>query len=139
MTVAQIADAVDISVKTLFTYFAPKADLAFGDESILRDELVERLADDGWLLGVATGTLNFFKTIGGAFGAASRPVRRDPERLPVRHATRGRRSRPRSPGLFRWTVLCTVVTLVLALIMREQPLSEEMHEVTAGNVEVSEY
>ncbi|MGI8665526.1 MAG: TetR/AcrR family transcriptional regulator [Jatrophihabitans sp.] len=32
VTVAEIADAANISVKTLFTYFASKQDLAFGDE-----------------------------------------------------------------------------------------------------------
>jgi AcrR family transcriptional regulator len=36
VTVAEIADAANISVKTLFTYFASKEDLAFADESRLR-------------------------------------------------------------------------------------------------------
>jgi|SRR5882757_4605347 len=40
VTVAEIADAVNISVKTMFTYFASKEDLAFGEESLLRDALV---------------------------------------------------------------------------------------------------
>jgi hypothetical protein len=31
------------------------------------------------------------------------------------------------------------VSLVLALVMREKPLSEEMLQVVEGNVEVSEY
>src|SRR5579875_843197 len=40
VTVAEIADAANISVKTLFTYFASKEDLAFADESALRDAIV---------------------------------------------------------------------------------------------------
>jgi AcrR family transcriptional regulator len=39
VTVAEIADAANISVKTLFTYFASKEDLAFADESRLRDAI----------------------------------------------------------------------------------------------------
>ena len=40
VTVAQIADAANISVKTLFTYFASKEDLAFGDADRLCHQLV---------------------------------------------------------------------------------------------------
>ena len=35
VTVAEIADAADVSVKTLFTYFAAKEDLAFAEEGVL--------------------------------------------------------------------------------------------------------
>ena len=42
VTVAEIADAASISVKTLFTYFR-KEDLAFADEYQLRDQLVAAL------------------------------------------------------------------------------------------------
>ena len=45
VTVAEIADAANISVKTLFTYFASKEDLAFADESALRDAIVRAVAD----------------------------------------------------------------------------------------------
>lgn len=41
VTVAEIADAANISVKTLFTYFRSKEDLAFGGEHVLRDQLVD--------------------------------------------------------------------------------------------------
>ena len=47
VTVAEIADASNISVKTLFTYFASKEDLAFGDESQLRDALTQAIASRG--------------------------------------------------------------------------------------------
>jgi AcrR family transcriptional regulator len=49
VTVAEIADAANISVKTLFTYFRSKEDLAFGDEEVLRDQLVDavRLRAEG--------------------------------------------------------------------------------------------
>src|ERR1700689_46984 len=40
VTVAEIADAASISVKTLFTYFRSKEDLAFAAEYQLRDQLV---------------------------------------------------------------------------------------------------
>jgi len=40
VTVAEIADAANISVKTLFTYFRSKEDLAFADEYQFRDQLV---------------------------------------------------------------------------------------------------
>lgn len=44
VTVAQIADAADVSVKTLFVYFRSKEDLAVADTSLL-DALVAALAD----------------------------------------------------------------------------------------------
>jgi AcrR family transcriptional regulator len=41
VTVAEIADSANISVKTLFTYFRSKEDLAFADEYRFRDRIVE--------------------------------------------------------------------------------------------------
>jgi AcrR family transcriptional regulator len=43
VTVAQIADAANISVKTLFAYFRSKEDLAFADTSLI-DAVIEALA-----------------------------------------------------------------------------------------------
>jgi AcrR family transcriptional regulator len=45
VTVAEIADAANISVKTLFTYFRSKEDLAFADEQGFRDQLVRAVRD----------------------------------------------------------------------------------------------
>lgn len=43
VTVSDIADHADISVKTLFTYFRSKEDLAFQDEILFCDELIRAL------------------------------------------------------------------------------------------------
>ena len=43
VTVAEIADAASISVKTLFTYFRSKEDLAFADEHEFRDQLAHAI------------------------------------------------------------------------------------------------
>ncbi|TGL87232.1 TetR/AcrR family transcriptional regulator [Leptospira congkakensis] len=43
VTVSEIADHADISVKTLFTYFRSKEDLAFQDEILFCDELIQSL------------------------------------------------------------------------------------------------
>ena len=87
-------------------------------------------------LGVATGALNFFKSIGGALGAA----------LFGAILAAGLRATPAPgayvmafAGVFRWTVPFLALALVLALVMREKPLSEEMIEVVEGKVEVPEY
>jgi AcrR family transcriptional regulator len=50
VTVAEIADAANISVKTLFTHFASTEDLAFADDAELRDAIT------GSPDGVAAGT-----------------------------------------------------------------------------------
>jgi sugar phosphate permease len=76
-------------------------------------------------LGAATGALNFFKSIGGAFGAAL---------FGAILAGRGD-----FHAVFGWTVPFMVLSLVLGLIMREKPLSAEMIEVAEGKVEVPEY
>ncbi|AWS42830.1 MDR family MFS transporter [Streptosporangium sp. 'caverna'] len=87
-------------------------------------------------LGTATGALNFFKSIGGAFGAAIFGA--------ILAGTMGS-----SPTLtstvdafqtvFLWSVPFMIVSFALALLMREKPLSEEMLEVAEGRVEVPEY
>jgi AcrR family transcriptional regulator len=47
VTVAEIADAANISVKTLFTYFRSKEDLAFGDADRLRDQILSAVRERG--------------------------------------------------------------------------------------------
>jgi hypothetical protein len=41
--------------------------------------------------------------------------------------------------VFAWTVPFMVVALVLAVAMREKPLSDQMREIAAGEVEAPEY
>ncbi|MEU7166558.1 MDR family MFS transporter [Streptomyces morookaense] len=73
-------------------------------------------------IGVATGVLNFFRTLGGTFGAA----------LFGAILAAGLRSRGPSPGesaqafraVFLWTVPFMVLALGLALAMREEPLQD---------------
>jgi AcrR family transcriptional regulator len=45
VTVAEIADAVNISAKTLFVYFPSKDDLVFADEDRVRDTVVAHIRD----------------------------------------------------------------------------------------------
>ncbi|MEU7131909.1 MDR family MFS transporter [Streptomyces sp. NPDC046261] len=71
-------------------------------------------------LGVATGVLNFFRTLGGAFGAA----------LFGAILAAGLHARPSDPAhnaeafrtVFAWTTPFMALALVLALAMREKPL-----------------
>jgi hypothetical protein len=88
-------------------------------------------------LGVATGALNFFKTIGGAFGVAlfgaSRTARLDGTSHSGDDLTHGFQT------IFFWTIPFMAAALVLAVAMKAQPLSEEMLDVAAGNVAAGEY
>ncbi|WP_414170376.1 MDR family MFS transporter [Streptoverticillium reticulum] len=73
-------------------------------------------------IGVATGVLNFFRTLGGAFGAA----------LFGAVLAAGLHSRRPSPAesaqafraVFLWAVPFMMLALVLALVMREEPLRD---------------
>jgi EmrB/QacA subfamily drug resistance transporter len=88
-------------------------------------------------LGVATGALNFGKTLGGAFGAAVFGAILTGHLAGTAGGVGDYVSAFQS--VFFWTVPVMVLALVLALVMREDPLSEEMIEVAAGNVEIAEY
>ena len=93
-------------------------------------------AVDYRFLGVATGALNFFKTLGGAFGAAIFGAILTAEL----GGAAGRAQLAHSFAvLFGWTVPFMVIALLLALVMKEKPLSEEMIDVASGKVDVAEY
>ena len=87
-------------------------------------------------LGVATGALNFFKSFGGALGAAVFGAILAAA-LPALPTTA--RYVSGFAAVFRWTVPFMALALVLALAMREKPLSEEMIEVAKGEAEAPEY
>jgi AcrR family transcriptional regulator len=59
VTVAEIADAANISVKTFFTYFRSKEDLAFSDDRRLLEQIIQavRSRPDGTSPADAVGTL----------------------------------------------------------------------------------
>jgi EmrB/QacA subfamily drug resistance transporter len=88
-------------------------------------------------LGVATGALNFFKTVGGAFGAAIFGA------ILVatnQHATGGVHDLMHGfQTVFLWTVPFMALALILAIVMPEKPLSDHMHDIAAGKLEVNEY
>ena len=85
-------------------------------------------------LGVATGALNFFKTLGGAFGAALFGA------ILAAHAMTTRADAVAAfQSVFLWTVPFMAIALVLALALREAPLSDAMLAVAEGKVEVPEY
>ncbi len=81
-------------------------------------------------LGVATGALNFFKSVGGGFGAAVFGAVLTAAGAATAHGF---------SVVFLGTVPIAAVMLVLALVMREKPLSEEMREIADGTAEAPEY
>jgi Na+/melibiose symporter-like transporter len=87
-------------------------------------------------LGVATGALNFFKTIGGAFGAAVFGAILTAQLLGA-HTTAAIVSSYNT--VFFWCVPLMALAFVLALRLEEKPLSDEMLAVAAGEVDVPEY
>jgi EmrB/QacA subfamily drug resistance transporter len=94
-------------------------------------------AVDYQVLGVATGALNFFKTIGGAFGAAVFGAILTAE-LPATAPTTSQFMHG-FQAVFLWTVPVMAVALVLAMVMREKPLAEHMADIASGKIEVPEY
>jgi hypothetical protein len=85
---------------------------------------------------VATGALNFFKSLGGAFGAAIFGAILTAELAGVTGTAHPAHA---FAVLFGWTVPFVAVALLLALVMKEKPLSEEMIDVAAGTADVAEY
>ena len=83
-------------------------------------------------LGTATGALNSFKSIGGACGAALFGA------ILVHGLTAGPTAGAYQ-AVFAWTIPFMVLALILAVIMPEKPLSEEMAEIAAGKAEGPEH
>ncbi len=83
-------------------------------------------------LGIATGALNFFKSMGGALGAALFGAI-------LAHALVGGNTVHAFQVVFFWAIPFMALALILALVMPEKPLSEEMVQVAEGKVEVPEY
>jgi MFS family permease len=93
-------------------------------------------AVDGRELGVATGTLNFSKTLGGAFGAAIFGA--------ILTAQLGGADTVSAVAggygtVFFWCVPAMAVAFVLSLALREKPLSDQMIAVASGEVDAPEY
>lgn len=88
-------------------------------------------------LGVATGSLNFFKSIGGALGAALfgaiLTAGLGHGAVSIAHEVHAFQT------VFFWTVPFMGVALLASIATKEEPLSEEMMQVAAGEVEVPEY
>lgn len=86
-------------------------------------------------LGVATGALNFFKTLGGATGAAAfgailtrgMSVATNTEMMLVAFRL-----------VFQGALVMMGIALILALLLKEKPLSPEMVEVAGGRCDVPE-
>ncbi|MFP3249202.1 MAG: hypothetical protein RXR20_32380, partial [Paraburkholderia sp.] len=87
-------------------------------------------------LGSATGALNFFKTMGGAFGAAIFGALLT-NRLSAGHDLP--LMLDAFASTYRYAAVLMALTLALACMLREKPLSAEMLEVAEGKVDVPEY
>lgn len=87
-------------------------------------------------LGVATGALNFFKTLGGATGAALFGAVLAPR---MAHATTAEARLAAFHSVFHGAIVLMGLALVLAWLLREKPLSPEMVAVAEGRVDVPEY
>jgi EmrB/QacA subfamily drug resistance transporter len=83
-------------------------------------------------LGTATGALNFFKSVGGACGAALFGAL-------LTHGLTAGHAVSAYQAVFAWTIPFMALALILAVLMPEKPLSDEMIDVAAGQAEAPEY
>ncbi|MCZ2491411.1 MDR family MFS transporter [Dellaglioa carnosa] len=87
-------------------------------------------------LGTATGTLNFFKSIGGAFGTALFGVI-------YSNASKGVTTTMGSvhafDAVFMWVIPFMIISVILGLVMTEKPLSAEMEKIASGEEEAPEW
>jgi EmrB/QacA subfamily drug resistance transporter len=89
-------------------------------------------------LGVATGALNFFKSFGGAAGAAVFGAILTAA-TPGAAATSPVASLAAFHAVYGWAILLMGVALLLALLLEERPLSEETIMIAEGKIDVPEY
>lgn len=82
-------------------------------------------------LGVATGTLNFFKYLGGAFGTAIFGA------ILNTGLAKAKTLSAQAIAYRRVFLLCTsimLVTAILGIIIKEKPLSNEIQKIAEGKV-----
>lgn len=101
---------------------------------VLAGQNTVRMAD----LGVATGALNFFKTYGGAaagavFGALLAA------RLPAGPHASAAQVLAAFRAVFSWAVPLMLLAFLLALQLRETPLSHTVIDIAEGRLDVPEY
>ncbi|WP_186327637.1 MFS transporter [Paenibacillus sp. Y412MC10] len=87
-------------------------------------------------IGAATGALNFFKSLGGAFGAAifAAILSHEMGSQPTADLI------PRAYGhTFMWVLPFMAVSFLLAIMMKEKPLPAEMEKIVSGEEEAPEY
>jgi EmrB/QacA subfamily drug resistance transporter len=89
-------------------------------------------------LGVATGALNFFKSLGGAVGAAGFGAILAAA-MPLSPTLASAGTLAAFHTVFNGAIVLMVLTLLLAIVMEERPLSVEMLEIAEGHVDVPEY
>ncbi|MDE1995159.1 MAG: MFS transporter [Rhizobiaceae bacterium] len=94
-------------------------------------------AVDAKHLGVATGALNFFKTLGGAAGAAIFGALLTAS-LPA-SPTMVEQTLMAFQSVYIWGVPLMGFAFFLALMLEEKPLSEEIKEIAEGTLEAPEY
>lgn len=89
-------------------------------------------------LGVATGALNFFKSLGGATGAAVFGAILTAA-MPATTMSNPVASLMAFHAVYAWALPLMILALLLALFMEERPLSEEAMLIVEGKIDVPEY
>lgn len=89
-------------------------------------------------LGAATGALNFFKSLGGAAGAAVFGAILSAG-MPVSPSTDLAAALAAFHAVYGWAALLMGLALLLAVAMEERPLSEETLLIAEGKIDAPEY
>ncbi|CAM3409698.1 MFS transporter [Rouxiella silvae] len=89
-------------------------------------------------LGVATGALNFFKTLGGAVGTAVFGAIQT-SAMQSLSGVKPEQMISSFHAVYFWALPLMVIALILALLMPEKPLSEKVLEIAEGKFDVPEY